>query len=94
MKRLAELARLRLTGRECDRLTGELNEILALVDRLDDLPEQQPEQQEEEQRGAGAEAKRADPLHRSIAELAPRSEESFFLVPKLPAHDDSGDSEG
>lgn len=126
---MAELARLRLTGAEGDRLTGELNDILALVDRLDDLPEQQQERDrqqqledprkppegqqtqepqqtqevqeaqdaqepEEAQGGSNAEAQPPDPLHRSIAELAPRSEESFFLVPKLPAHDDPGDPDG
>lgn len=114
---MAELARLRLTGAECDRLTGELNEILALVDRLDGLPEQQQEREGKRQReeprqphegreaqeaqepqgpkgGSSAGAKPPDPLHRSIAELAPRSEESFFLVPKLPAHDDPGDPDG
>lgn len=97
--RIAELARLRLTAEEIDRLTVELNdilghmEVLAEVD-LSGVPAM----------GLAAEWEApvrddvpgVDALAFALEEMAPEMAEGFFTVPRLAAMDggDQGTSSG
>jgi aspartyl-tRNA(Asn)/glutamyl-tRNA(Gln) amidotransferase subunit C len=99
--RIAQLARLSLGDEEADRLTAEMNVILAHVELLRTVDSEgsrttQPREGEEKVsviQGARDEIGTPDPLSESPSTFAPEWEEGFFVVPPLPgvvAEDDEG----
>jgi aspartyl-tRNA(Asn)/glutamyl-tRNA(Gln) amidotransferase subunit C len=86
---VARLARLVLEAGELNRMTGELNGILAHVGELRDVPiDGVPAFMVG---GAGDPLVRsdlagADPMHREPATIAPAWSEGFFTVPRVAAH--------
>lgn len=92
---VAALARLRLEPDEVDRLTTELNEILAHVAELEAVDVSGVDAGMVAAEGAAP--LRADAVTSEAAvdpaAIAPQWQEGFFLVPRLPALDrDAGDS--
>jgi aspartyl-tRNA(Asn)/glutamyl-tRNA(Gln) amidotransferase subunit C len=89
--RIAALARLRLEPEEVERMTGQLNGILAHIAALAEVDvagadavagaTEWPAARRPDEPGA-------DPLHRPAAALAPAWQEGFFTVPRLAALDD------
>jgi len=87
---IAALARLHFDGEELERITAEMNQVLAHVELLksldvDDAPTQGPDPLEGEgdaTRGPAAEL--PDALHLDLEALAPAAEAGFFLVPPAP----------
>ncbi len=86
---VAALARLRLRPEEVERLTGQLNDILAHVAELAaaETAEVEPEPATEGPAPLRTDGAPPDPLQRPPAELAPDWEEGFFTVPRLAAMD-------
>ncbi len=86
---VAGLARLRLRLEEVDRLTLQLNDILAHVAELAaaETAEVEPEPATEWPAPLRADAAAPDPLQLPPAELAPAWEDGFFTVPRLAAMD-------
>ena len=99
VRRIAALARLRLDDDDVDRLTGDLNGILAHVDALVAAAEATDAADAEEvEHGAESPVRPdvpdADPLLRPLAALAPEWRGGFFTVPRLEAMNaDGGASE-
>lgn len=92
VRRIARLARLRLTEGEVDRLADELGEVLTHFDALregegdapreaDPLQPDRPSPLREDEPGP-------DPLRRPPARGAPSWSDGFFLVPRPPGLDD------
>ncbi len=86
VKRVARLARIKVTDEEAERMTGELNGILRFVEQLDevDISGVEPMTSVVEQ----VMKKRADVVTdggypEDIVANAPASEDSFFMVPKV-----------
>ena len=86
VKRVAHLARVKVTDDEASRMTGELNTILAFVEQLDEVnvdgvePLTSVVHQEMK--------KRADVVSdggypERIVANAPASDDNFFMVPKV-----------
>lgn len=104
---IASLARLRLGPGEADRLTAEMNAILAHVDALaavDDVPEADADDPGGRPPGTSPVAPEAAPerspggvpvdrLTRSLEDTAPAWRDGFFVVPLLPALDGSEPAE-
>ena len=86
---VAALARLRLRPDEVERLTGQLNDILAHVADLAaaDTAEVEPEPATEWPAPLRGDDAPPDPLALPPARLAPAWEDGFFTVPKLSAMD-------
>lgn len=84
VRRMAELARLRLSDEELERLHGELDTILGHLDALSELGDA-----EAAEPAAGTRLRDdepgADPLQRPPSELAPAWRDGFFTVPRLAA---------
>jgi len=87
---IAALARLRFDAEELERITGEMNQVLAHVEQLkslavDDMPGEGPDPLADEgdsTRGPAADL--PDALHLDLPRMAPEAREGFFLVPPLP----------
>jgi aspartyl/glutamyl-tRNA(Asn/Gln) amidotransferase C subunit len=86
---LATLARLRFGPEELERITQEMNQVLAYVEQLkslevDEMPQDDDplEGEGDATRGPGAET--PDEAGASVQSMAPASAEGFFLVPPLP----------
>ncbi len=86
VKRVARLARIKVTEDEATRMTGELNEILGFVEMLDEVDTNGVEAMtsvvEQTMR------KRADGVTdggypEDIVKNAPEHEDNFFMVPKV-----------
>jgi aspartyl-tRNA(Asn)/glutamyl-tRNA(Gln) amidotransferase subunit C len=86
VKRVAHLARVKVTDEEAGRMTGELNTILAFVEQLDEVnvdgvePLTSVVHQEMK--------KRADVVSdggypEKVVANAPASDDNFFMVPKV-----------
>lgn len=99
--RIARLARLSLEDEEADRLTGEMNLILAYAEQLRSADSErsrgtsprQADQQPEAIGGVRDETGSPDPLSEGPGAFAPEWVEGFFVVPPLPgvtAEDDEG----
>ena len=91
VRRIAELARLRLEDDEVARFTGQLNSILGHMDALADLDDEAAAAEAAAGPEAGAplrsEAVKPDTLHRTPAEIATHWRQGFFVVPRLAAQD-------
>lgn len=86
VKRVAHLARIRVTDEEAEALQGELNAILGFVEQLNEvavdgvepmtsvLPMRMKKRRDEVTEGGAAD---------SIVANAPLVEDSYFLVPKV-----------
>ena len=101
VRRIAELARLRLGDADIERFTGQLNSILGHMDRLADLDAEaaQAEAQAGPEAGAPLRSEEVgpDPLRRAPSEIATEWREGFFVVPRLAAQDrlvEGGDAAG
>lgn len=86
VKRVARLARIKVSEEEATRMTGELNGILGFVEQLDEvnIDGVEPLTSVVEQ----AMKKRADGVTdggkaNDITANAPASEDNFFMVPKV-----------
>lgn len=86
---IASLARLRFTEEELEKITHELNEVLAHVETLrgldvEDVPiEEDPLEGEGDAMRATA-AESPDVLRGGLEDLAPDLQDGFFVVPPLP----------
>jgi aspartyl-tRNA(Asn)/glutamyl-tRNA(Gln) amidotransferase subunit C len=86
VKRIAHLSRLKITSQEAHSLKRELNGILAWVEELSTIPTDGVEPLTSA--GAAALSMRADAVTdggraAEILKNAPKSEDNFFLVPKV-----------
>lgn len=86
VKRVAHLARIKVTDDEAGQMTGDLNNILAFVEQLDevDVSDVEPMTSVVEQ----SMKKRADEVTdgdyaADVVANAPLSEDNFFMVPKV-----------
>ena len=87
---IAALARLRFDDEELGRITDEMNQVLAHVEKLkslgvDDVPAEGPDPLADEgdsTRGPAADL--PDALRLDLPRMAPATQEGFFLVPPLP----------
>lgn len=86
VKRVARLARIKVTDEEAERMTGELNGILHFVEQLDEVDisgvepltsvvEQVMKKRRDEVTDGGYAAE--------VVANAPACEDSFFMVPKV-----------
>ncbi len=86
VKRIAHLSRVRISGQEAQSLKRELNGILAWVEELNAIPAADVEPLTHA--GAAQLRMRADVVTdggrpTDIVKNAPKSEDHFFLVPKV-----------
>jgi aspartyl-tRNA(Asn)/glutamyl-tRNA(Gln) amidotransferase subunit C len=86
VKRIAHLARLRISTQEAQSLKRELNGILAWVEELNAIPTDDVEPMAHA--GAAQLRMRTDVVNdggrpADIVKNAPKSEDGFFLVPKV-----------
>lgn len=86
VQRIAQLARLELSGPEAEAMAGQMNAILAMVDQMSALPtdgiEPMSHPQEVTQplrEDAVTEYDRRD----AVQAIAPRVEDGLYLVPKV-----------
>jgi aspartyl-tRNA(Asn)/glutamyl-tRNA(Gln) amidotransferase subunit C len=93
---VARLARLALDDDEVERLTGQLNSILEHMDRLNDVDLRDGMTSEELPPPLAPRTMAPDPLHTSVAEMAPSERDGFFIVPRLASHEaaESGTVDG
>ena len=92
IERMAELARLRLTDDELDGLTEECRQILRHFESVRDADEGEPPPNHRtgpEGAALRPDAVRPDPLGDRPARLAPAWQDGFFVLPRLPALDES-----
>ncbi len=84
---VAALARLRLRPDEVERLTGQLNDILAHMAELAtaDVAGVEPEPATEWPAPLRSDGAPPDPLERPPEALAPAWQDGFFTVPRLSA---------
>ena len=91
VRRIAELARLRLADADVERFTVQLNSILVHMDRLAELDAKAAQAEAQGRPEAGAplrdEQTAPDELHRSPAAIATDWREGFFVVPRLAAQE-------
>ena len=88
---VARLAELAVPEEELDRLVGQMNRIVDYVAQLNEVPADR--MAEPFLPGPAAAPLRddipgADPLHRSVQELAPELREGLILVPRHGAMED------
>lgn len=86
VEHIAELARLKFTEEELDNFTGQLNEILAYVEKLNELDTEKVEPLSHPIEGSNV--FREDEVKPSIStedalKNAPKKDEQFFHVPKV-----------
>lgn len=86
VKRVARLARIALADGEAERMTGELNGILGFVEQLSEVDVTGVEPMTsvtpmamKKRRDAVTDGDKAD----DVVANAPRTEQTFFLVPKV-----------
>lgn len=86
VKRVARLARIKVSDEEAERMTGELNGILHFVEQLDevDISGVEPltsvvEQTMKKRKDEVTDGNRAV----DVVANAPMSEDNFFMVPKV-----------
>lgn len=86
VKRVARLARIKVSDDDATRMTGELNAILGFVEQLDEVdiagvePLTSVVEQTMKKRADGVtDGNKAD----DITQNAPASEDHFFMVPKV-----------
>lgn len=86
VKRVARLARIKVSEDDAERMTGELNAILGFVEQLDEVniegtdPMTSVVEQTMKKRADGiTDGNKAD----AITLNAPVSEDNFFMVPKV-----------
>ncbi|TYC51661.1 Asp-tRNA(Asn)/Glu-tRNA(Gln) amidotransferase subunit GatC [Rhodobacterales bacterium] len=86
VKRVAKLARIRVSDDDATRMTGELNAILGFVEQLDEVniegvePLTSVVEQTMKKRADGiTDGSKASDIIRN----APASEDNFFMVPKV-----------
>jgi aspartyl-tRNA(Asn)/glutamyl-tRNA(Gln) amidotransferase subunit C len=86
VKRVAHLARIKVTDNEAGRMTGELNTILAFVEQLDEVDVDGVEpmtsvvhQQMKKRQDAVTDGGYPE----RIVANAPASDDNFFMVPKV-----------
>ncbi|WP_299817272.1 Asp-tRNA(Asn)/Glu-tRNA(Gln) amidotransferase subunit GatC [uncultured Roseibium sp.] len=86
VKRVAHLARIKVSDDDATRMTGELNAILGFVEQLDEVdidgvePLTSVVEQTMKKRADGVtDGNKADDIVRN----APASEDNFFMVPKV-----------
>ena len=101
VRRIAELARLRLEPHEVEKFTGQLNDILAHMEALADLDAEAAAADAQARPEAGAplrsEDVAPDSLQRAPADIATEWRDGFFVVPRLAAQDrlvEGGDATG
>ena len=91
VRRIAELARLRLEDQEVEKFTVQLNDILQHMDALSDLDAEAAQAEAQARPEAGAplrsESVSPDALHRAPADIATDWRHGFFVVPRLAAQD-------
>ena len=91
VRRIAELARLRLADDEIAKFTGQLNSILQHMDALAAVDAEAAEAEAQAGAEAGAplrsEEVAPDALHRAPADIATAWRDGFFVVPRLAAQD-------
>jgi aspartyl-tRNA(Asn)/glutamyl-tRNA(Gln) amidotransferase subunit C len=91
VRRIAELARLRLEADEVAKFTGQLNDILVHMEALADLDAEAAAADAQAQPEAGAplrsESVAPDALHRAPADIATAWRDGLFVVPRLAAQD-------
>ncbi|QGZ33647.1 Asp-tRNA(Asn)/Glu-tRNA(Gln) amidotransferase subunit GatC [Stappia indica] len=86
VKRVAHLARVKVTDEEAGRMTGELNTILAFVEQLDEVnvdgvePMTSVVHQEMKKR---ADVVTDGGYPEKVVANAPASDDNFFMVPKV-----------
>lgn len=104
VRRVAALARIRVEEEEAEALAGQLADILAHVDELDDAPVgtapagdadvdvdgDVPETADGSSSELRADAPGVDALDRDLASLAPGWKDGFFTVPRLRSHREAG----
>ena len=91
VRRIAELARLRLEPDEITKFTDQLNAILVHMDALSELDAEAAQAEAQAGPEAGAplrsESVRPDTLQRPPAAIATDWRDGFFVVPRLAAQD-------
>jgi len=97
VERIAQLARLRLTDDEADRLVNEMNQILEHAMHLrrsaDDIGESRTYENGDPSGTRGADIV-VDELHSELTSFAPSMSENFFLVPPPPGVSATGSEVG
>ena len=86
VKRVAHLARIKVTDNEAGQMTGELNAILSFVEQLDevDVSGVEPMTSVVEQTMKKREDAVSDGGYpETVVGNAPASEDNFFMVPKV-----------
>lgn len=96
--RIAELARLRLSEAETERLTRDCGAILEYFETIRAI-ESDGASAADTERPAPLRDDRpdCDPLQKSLSEMAPAWRDGYFVLPRLPAmeaEDDGGSSTG
>lgn len=88
VEKIADLARLQLSGEELDGLTGDLNNILDYIDQLKEVNVAGVEPLENINEDVGENVLRRDEVGESLTQAdalknAPKAADGFFLVPKV-----------
>lgn len=95
LRRIAELARLRLSEPEVERLTRDCGAILEYFETIRDVGPEGGGQSAGVGRAAPLREDRADcdSLLSPLAELAPAWRDGYFVLPRLPAMDAEAEDE-
>jgi aspartyl-tRNA(Asn)/glutamyl-tRNA(Gln) amidotransferase subunit C len=91
VRRIAALARIGVPEERLDALVTELGGILAHMDVLAKV-ESPAEVRPAEAMPLAADEPGSVPLSRAREDVAPRTRDGFFLVPRLASHDDAAGS--
>ncbi len=86
VKRVAHLARIKVTDEEAGRMTGELNTILAFVEQLDEVNVEGVEPMTSvvhQQMKKRADVVSDGGYPEKVVANAPASDDNFFMVPKV-----------
>ncbi|WP_249696524.1 Asp-tRNA(Asn)/Glu-tRNA(Gln) amidotransferase subunit GatC [Stappia sp. WLB 29] len=86
VKRVAHLARVKVTDEEAGRMTGELNTILAFVEQLDEVNVDGVEPMTSvvhQQMKKRADVVSDGGYPEKVVANAPASDDNFFMVPKV-----------
>ncbi|WP_186395275.1 Asp-tRNA(Asn)/Glu-tRNA(Gln) amidotransferase subunit GatC [Stappia sp. TSB10GB4] len=86
VKRVAHLARIKVTDEEAGRMTGELNTILAFVEQLDEVNVDGVEPMTSvvhQQMKKRADVVSDGGYPEKVVANAPASDDNFFMVPKV-----------
>lgn len=95
LRRIADLARLRLSESEVERLTRDCGAILEYFETIRDVGADSDGPTAGEDRPAPLREDRADcdPLLSPLAEMAPAWRDGYFVLPRLPAMDAEAEDE-